>query len=180
MLLYKNYNFHLQQISIFTTILSNQQEDDLNWKHRGFELLAYVFADSYHKSQKMLDSNDDDDVLMKTRWCTLRQEGVEALMHHYPFSAEMRQHLTLCQFIHNPPTLQNTRMVEQGVTDWMRPRMWTLMALSGYYYSWGIICSLTCIMLTARIIMAVTHQQRHTWTFTARSLYWACLTHMFS
>ena len=118
--------------------------------------------------------------------CGYRQDG--ALWDGAPcrfwcvvtnFLQEMLQDRTLCRFIHRPPSRQHTPAVEQGVMDWTRPWMWILMALLGYYYSSGIICSLVCVILTARIIMAVTSAKEPVVPSQPR-MYCACLPCIFS
>lgn len=84
-----------------------------------------------------------------------------------------------CRRIHKPSSPMYTYMMEKGKMDWMRPRMWILMSPSGYSYSWAIICSLMCVILTGRIIMPVTHQWRHCWTFAAHNLSLLFTSHTF-
>lgn len=120
----------------------------------------------------------NDDVLMKTRRGVVVQERYRGWwLSSISSRKTTRISHTVNLFINLTRT--NIHTLEQGVTDWMRPRMCILMALSGYYFSQGIICSLVCVILTARIIMAVTHQWRNCWTFTAQNIFRSFTLHLY-
>lgn len=66
---------------------------------------------------------------------------------------KMLRALTLMIYSWTPETRTHTH-TEQSVTDWIRPRVCVLTALSRYYLSKGIMCPLMCATLTTGITKA--------------------------